>query len=275
MGKIKYILIGMMLASAVSYAAIEWGDLTIKGDLAIEGELGPMTSAGDILYGAAGGVATRLAKGSDGEVLELASGVPSWSASSIPLVMVDVNITGANPVLSSTSVSSYTGIENTGLTLANNSGGSNRLTAQIPCTTTEESTGTTCTGAESLGVSFTIVNAGEYEACAEFSVNLATGSGGTMETAFQIVETPNAAQTISAEGNSRGVSSNRVASTDSRLRVHTCGNFYFSSATKRTLRLFYETSVSGTISAHKIFADEEATQGQRSFHFTVKAISYD
>jgi len=39
----------------------------------------PMTTAGDIIYGGADGVATRLGKGDDDQVLTLASGVPSWA----------------------------------------------------------------------------------------------------------------------------------------------------------------------------------------------------
>jgi len=40
--------------------------------------LAPMTAAGDIIYGGASGTGTRLAKGTDGQVLVLASGVPAW-----------------------------------------------------------------------------------------------------------------------------------------------------------------------------------------------------
>ena len=40
----------------------------------------PMTAAGDIIVGGASGVASKLAKGSDDEVLTLASGTPSWAA---------------------------------------------------------------------------------------------------------------------------------------------------------------------------------------------------
>ena len=40
----------------------------------------PMTASGDIIYGGTSGAPTRLAKGSDGQVLKLASGVPSWAA---------------------------------------------------------------------------------------------------------------------------------------------------------------------------------------------------
>lgn len=42
----------------------------------------PMTTSGDVIYGGASGAPTRLAKGSDGQVLKLASGVPSWAAAS-------------------------------------------------------------------------------------------------------------------------------------------------------------------------------------------------
>ena len=42
--------------------------------------LSPMTAEGDILYGGTSGTVTKLAKGSDGEFLKLASGVPSWAS---------------------------------------------------------------------------------------------------------------------------------------------------------------------------------------------------
>ena len=40
--------------------------------------LSPMTAEGDVLYGGSSGTVTKLAKGSDGEFLKLASGVPTW-----------------------------------------------------------------------------------------------------------------------------------------------------------------------------------------------------
>lgn len=42
--------------------------------------LSPMTTSGDVIYGGASGTGTRLAKGSDGDILTLASGLPSWAA---------------------------------------------------------------------------------------------------------------------------------------------------------------------------------------------------
>jgi hypothetical protein len=44
--------------------------------------LSPMTTSGDIIYGNTNGTGTRLAKGTNGQVLTLASGLPSWAAPS-------------------------------------------------------------------------------------------------------------------------------------------------------------------------------------------------
>lgn len=38
----------------------------------------PMTTSGDIIYGGASGTPTRLAKGTDGQVLGLTAGIPTW-----------------------------------------------------------------------------------------------------------------------------------------------------------------------------------------------------
>jgi len=45
----------------------------------VAGFANPMTSVGDTIYGGALGVATRLAAGSNGQVLTLAAGIPSWA----------------------------------------------------------------------------------------------------------------------------------------------------------------------------------------------------
>lgn len=39
----------------------------------------PMEAAGDIIYGGINGVPTKLAKGNDGQILKLASGLPTWA----------------------------------------------------------------------------------------------------------------------------------------------------------------------------------------------------
>lgn len=44
------------------------------------GMTNPMTTSGDVIYGGASGTPTRLGVGSNGQVLTLAGGVPSWAA---------------------------------------------------------------------------------------------------------------------------------------------------------------------------------------------------
>lgn len=60
--------------------------------------LSPMTTSGDVIYGGASGTGTRLAKGSNGDVLTLAAGLPSWAA---PAAGGVTSVTGTSPIASS------------------------------------------------------------------------------------------------------------------------------------------------------------------------------
>ncbi len=186
---------------------------------------------------------------------------------------VDANISGANPSLGTSNVSSYTGIENGSLTLTNNSG-VGVLSAQIPCSSTNAPSGTTCSvGNESVGVSFNLPTSGDVLACASFG-NLATqGAAGDISATFQIVETPSNAQTISQEGKGRAFYRNNQASQYGGAPQRLCGTFTFTSAGQKTLRLMYEQLVSGTVSGHSIIADAGATYGQSDIHWEVYPIS--
>lgn len=190
---------------------------------------------------------------------------------------VDANISGANVDLGTSNQTSYVEMTNASLTLTNNSGNGN-IAAQIPCSGTNPPTGTTCSaGSESVGVSFNLPVAGDVLACASFSSRLNPGDGGTIDTAYQIVETPSNAQTISQEGKTRidhsgtgqgggGVNDN----TPTRL----CGNFSFASAGTKTLRLMYEQFASGPISAATlVMADASASIGQRDIHWEVYPVN--
>jgi len=52
-------------------------------DIGAGGLTNPMTTTGDIIYGGTSGAPTRLAKGADGDLLTLSSGVPAWASRDI------------------------------------------------------------------------------------------------------------------------------------------------------------------------------------------------
>lgn len=169
---------------------------------------------------------------------------------------VDASIGGAN--VTATTASSYTELTNSSLDMVLNSGSA---TAEIPCSGTNPSTGLTCAaGSEGLGIVFTPPMAGRYEVCAYFSSDAA--GGGTVET--QLIETPNNAQTLLQEGNTRMGHSNAISMASS------CAYFNFASTAKRTVRLMFEKDA-GT---YQVYADRSATVGQRDVHFTVTNVTF-
>jgi hypothetical protein len=184
---------------------------------------------------------------------------------------VDANIGGAgnNVNLANADITSYTGLTSGFLTLTNNSG-AGVIPAQIPCSGTNPPTGTTCSaGDESVGVSFNLPAAGDVLACVSFSHFLETGASGLINAIFQIVETPNNAQTILQEGKSRISSLNGNQNTTIALPLRVCGNFNFTSAGQKTLRLMYEQDVSGTVTNNFLLADQAAAFGQRDIKWEV------
>lgn len=74
---------GCIMYSCTTHGKVYRDDGTTWIDFIVlpsAGMTNPMTTSGDTIYGGASGVPTRLAKGSDGQVLTLASGLPSWAA---------------------------------------------------------------------------------------------------------------------------------------------------------------------------------------------------
>lgn len=184
---------------------------------------------------------------------------------------VDATVAGANPAMSTGSVSSYSPIESSTLSISANAGS---LPVQIPCSSGNASTGTTCAaGNEAVGVVFNLPMAGQVVACASYGVEISTGAGGSWDGAMQIVETPNTANTLSQEGKSRVPLQNRQPSSIVNQPVRLCGTFNFSSAGQKTLRLMYESSVSGTVNNSIILADQSGAQGQRDVHWEIYPIN--
>jgi hypothetical protein len=185
---------------------------------------------------------------------------------------VDVNIGGANPSLGTSSVSTYTSISNGSLDMVINPGSQ---PAQIPCSGTNPSTGITCSaGDEQIGVVFDVPSVGTYEVCASFTRAINVPAAAFVASAFQLVETQNATQTILQEGKSRSVSTLGVgtstSTTESGSPHNVCGVFKFDSVGLKTIRLMYEQLVSGVPGLNSILADRAPTVGQRDIHITVK-----
>ncbi len=188
----------------------------------------------------------------------------------------DVNIGGANPSLGTANVASYTEITNSALDMVLNSGSQS---AQIPCSTTNPSTGLTCAaGNEGIGIVANIPYAGTWEVCGSFTHFMNetnTGSTGGAVTTFQWVETSNTSQTILQEGkvrNGSGIDTNGAAGTvqANYFANRNCGLFNFSSAGQKTLRLMYEQEVSGTLTSSLVLADRASARGNYDINITLK-----
>lgn len=184
---------------------------------------------------------------------------------------IDANIGGGNPVTGSSIISSYTEVTNSSLDLVlNTSKGS--AAAEIPCSGTNPSTGLTCSsGSEGVGIAFIPPFAGSFEACVSFLAGAGGGAATSLGSTFQLISTPNNAQTILEEGADRTpLSLSLTTATDAvYFPVKNCGTFTFADTSKKTIRLMFEQS---TTSSTGIFADRSAGNGQRDIHITVKPL---
>lgn len=192
---------------------------------------------------------------------------------------VDATMDGANPSLGTSDVASYTEIIDAGLTLKPQSG-SQPVGVMCPTTNaaTAPSTGnTTCAaGSESVGMNFSIPRAGVYEVCAYVSHATTVNSGVNAQAAFQLVETPTNAQTITLEGGTRTPSYNggmTIATGTGQIisfPVSNCSLFNWVSSGVKGIRLMYEQAVTGTPTASVLLADASTAVGQRNMRFTVR-----
>jgi hypothetical protein len=78
--------------------------------------LSPMTTSGDIIYGGASGTGTRLGKGTDGQVLTLSSGIPSWSTPASTGVTSVNGLSGGTQTFASGSTGTDFAISSSGTT---------------------------------------------------------------------------------------------------------------------------------------------------------------
>lgn len=238
----------------------------------------PMDAAGQLIYGGASGVATKLAAGTAGQILISAgAAAPVWSAS----WYVNAYTDGASPSLGTANVASYTEIINGSLTLTPISGSA---AVGVMCSTTNAATApstsaTTCAaGSESLGINFEIPTIGAYEVCAAFGHAVDANTGGFAVVGFQLIETPTNAQTLTLESGTRTSSgcqaeaiasgANAVCITSNRI----CGVFTWAATGTKGIRLMYEQLVGATLNSSSIQADASTSVGQRNVGWSVKRL---
>lgn len=205
--------------------------------------------------------------------------VPSSAAEAITLEttgwLVDVAIGGANPSLGTSAVSTFTGIEDAGLTLVNNSQAT--ITAKIPCSGTNSPTGLTCSvGNESLGVNFVSPQKTKAYICGYFTHSLGTGVSSNATSIFSWVKTPSNAQTITTNYETRLSSGGGGASgdnDDANNPLSLC-SIVDLDAGEQTLRIFYEQFIgAGTITNSDLLLDQNASAGDRQLRIVVFPIN--
>lgn len=178
--------------------------------------------------------------------------------------LIDANLGGANFSVSGIQ-STYTEQTNGSLDLVINTA-KGSATAEVPCSSTNPSTGLTCAaGNESVGIVFTPPFAGLFEVCTDFWYSATNGH----HAAMQLVETPNNAQTILQEGDQRTGGGFSISSGGSDQSMHHCGTFNFANTSKRTIRLMYESADANT---HTMALGRDANLGQRDMHITVRPL---
>lgn len=103
----------------------------------------PMTASGDIIYGGASGVPTKLVKGSDGEVLTLASGVPSWAAGAgaSNLASAKYKRTSGDYTITGAGSTAFANVDGTNLSLAITTGARRVLISVNATGTTDNAAG--------------------------------------------------------------------------------------------------------------------------------------
>ncbi len=96
-------------SGATTGQVIEWnGTAWVPATPSSGGMTNPMTTAGDIIVGGASGAPSRLGAGTDGEVLTLVAGVPSWETPAAPsTASVVLPITGATHDLDAADAGKY------------------------------------------------------------------------------------------------------------------------------------------------------------------------
>lgn len=140
----------------------------------------------------------------------------------------------------------------------------------IACTGSETPSGTTCaSSAESVGVSWTVDSGTIWETCVQFTRFLDRAATANPVQYYRVVETENTSSAILQDVGEVASTGGAVPAADNSFApVKVCSNLEFSSSGRKTVRLMYTQTVSGTV-ATAVNADN--TYG-RSIYWTVKRL---
>jgi len=138
-------------------------------------------ATGDILYASSSTVLSRLAKATDGNVLELASGLPAWTASP---TIGSTNWGSANHAHAASNSGGTIAITATTGTLAVGNGGTGATTLNNLITLTTHTTGNyAATVANATNGGTTIANSGSEGAAITITINLNDLTAATVDVA--------------------------------------------------------------------------------------------
>lgn len=190
---------------------------------------------------------------------------------------IDINLGGGNYDLDIINESSYKDMDNSSISLTNNNSNvSVGVACNNPTSNVQEVGDTTCEAAEgdeSNGITWITPWAGTFLACVQQTHQIQIDTSEQVTSAFQIVQTPTNALTISQEGKGRqnsGYGFPNATNSIARNPMTVCGILEFDTAGERVVtRVYFEQDVNGTPDASIITADENTGFGQRDVHWLI------
>ncbi len=181
------------------------------------------------------------------------------------LEIYTARITGASISTGSSAQSTLAQLTNASLSLTRYIG-----SLDIACTGSETPSDTTCTSsAESVGVSWTADSGTIWKTCVQFTRFHDQAASSQPVQYYRVVETENTSATILQDvGEVIGTGGAVPSAQNSFSPMRVCSNFEFSSGGRKTVRLMYTQTVSGTVTTA---VNADGTYG-RSIYWTVQRL---
>lgn len=201
------------------------------------------------------------------DVLKLPNVVEGGVTNEQSAWMVDATVGGANPVTGTSSVTSYTEITDASLSII---AAPFSAPVGVACSSGNTSVvgATTCSGNESLGITFNPPYAGYFDVCAKVTP-YAQGSSQVMF-AFRIDRVPNSGAISTLTAGTQEIPVGGSAGTaDWGGSANPCTTIYFGDTAQKTMKLMRVQTA--TASGSAIYADRGGgAVGNRAVHFSVK-----